>query len=201
MVVAVEEKDYRWIFHLDDSSGSNIEVTCPKERPPLQATISAAPTAPTNNEALRNNSMARTLCGNAIDMSDIDLGSVVKVKGGISEFRGEKQITLERFELIRSTTDEAAAWREMHEFRANILSKPWYIPSDGEQRLKEEADGTKAQAEEKVRRKAEKEAKEEKRKAQREEKERRKKKRAEREALRPEGISKRRTNDKENVAT
>lgn len=41
--------------------------------------------------------MGRTLSGNAIDMRDIDLGTVVKVKGGISEFWDVKQITLERF--------------------------------------------------------------------------------------------------------
>jgi hypothetical protein len=98
VIVAVEEKDYRWIFHLDDSSGANIEVTCPKERSPLPAPTSGAPTLSTNNEGpRRNNCMGRTLSGNAIDMRDIDLGTVVKVKGGISEFWDVKQITLERF--------------------------------------------------------------------------------------------------------
>lgn len=98
VIVAVEEKDYRWIFHLDDSSGANIEVTCPKERSPLPAPTSGALTLSTNNEGpRRNNCMGRTLSGNAIDMRDIDLGTVVKVKGGISEFWDVKQITLERF--------------------------------------------------------------------------------------------------------
>lgn len=104
-------------------------------------------------------------------------------------------------ELIRSTTDEAAAWRDLQEFRASILSKPWYVPPNEEKRLKEEADGTKARAEEKARRKAQREAKELKRRAQREERERRKTKRAEQNALRHPERSKRRTSDKENVAT
>ena len=221
----MDEKDYRWIFHLDDNSGSSIEVTCPKERSPLPVPTSGAPSAPSMNEEIqRNRFMGRTLSGNAIDLKDIDLGCVLKVKGGISEFRGEKQVTLERFgrfpsrstwlhknyhasllltspsELIRSTTSEAAAWREMHGFRTSILCKPWHILPDEETRLKAEADGTKAQAKEKARRKAERKAKELKREAQKEEKERRRKKHAEREALRPGGASKRRTSDKENLA-
>jgi len=58
---------------------------------------------PTNNEgARRNNCMGRTLTGNAIDMRGIDLGTVVKVKGGISEFWDVKQITLERFGMLSS---------------------------------------------------------------------------------------------------
>ena len=32
-------------------------------------------------------------------MGGVDLGSVVKIKGGIGEFRGEKQITLERISM------------------------------------------------------------------------------------------------------
>ena len=39
------------------------------------------------------------MTGIAIDMGGIDLGCVVKVKGGINEFRGEKQVTLERISM------------------------------------------------------------------------------------------------------
>ena len=46
--------------------------------------------------------MGRTVSGNAIDMKGLDLGCVVKVKGGISEFRDERQITLERISMSRS---------------------------------------------------------------------------------------------------
>jgi len=100
VVVAVDDKEYRWILHLDDNSGCSIEVTCPKERLLVVAPTTGALTATTHNEAQRNNSMGRTLSGNAIDMGGIGLGSVLKVKGGISEFRGEKQITLERFGMF-----------------------------------------------------------------------------------------------------
>ena len=89
--------------------------------------------------------------------------------------------------IIHTTTEEAAAWKELHQFRAQVFSKPWTVPPAAEKRLKEEADGTRRQAEEKVRRKAEKERKAMKRK-----------RRAEARAVNAATKSRRRTSDKEN---
>ena len=50
-------------------------------------------------------STGRTTEGNKVDMSGIDLGVVVKVKGGIGSYRGERQIDLERISMPPKPTD------------------------------------------------------------------------------------------------
>ena len=100
VIVAYEESRYRWIIIIDDSSGATIEVTCPRH-PTSDDTGPPVITgnAIGENGSSRGSSIGTTITGNTIDMSGIDLGSVVKVKGGIGEFRGEKQITLERISM------------------------------------------------------------------------------------------------------
>ena len=94
IIVAFDEYPNRWIFQLDDSSGSTIEVTCPRTVLP-NAVTTVAEREETRAQARRS----KTVLGNDIDMTGIDLGIVVKVKGGLNEFRGEKQITLERISM------------------------------------------------------------------------------------------------------
>lgn len=100
VIVAFDATDYRWIFHLDDSSGATIEVTCPRERAPLPESTTLATNVTAGNGSSRVTSCkGRTLTGVEVDMSGIDLGSVVKVKGGVGVFRDERQINLERISM------------------------------------------------------------------------------------------------------
>ena len=80
---------------LDDSSGANIEVTCGRPLPPRQNADTKAATdhAPVQEQA---GMIGNTAQGNKVDLTGVDIGSIVKVKGGIGCFRGEKQMTLER---------------------------------------------------------------------------------------------------------
>ena len=94
IIVAFDEYPNRWIFQLDDSSGSTIEVTCPRTVLPNLG-ITVVGREETRLQSLRS----KTILGNDIDMAGIDLGIVVKVKGGLNEFRGEKQITVERISM------------------------------------------------------------------------------------------------------
>lgn len=87
---------------LDDSSGVNIELTCGREAPSASAVEVAAP--PTNGKGAADASASATetkqtgltATGRTVDLSGIDVGTVVKVKGGINVFRREKQVILER---------------------------------------------------------------------------------------------------------
>ncbi|MCJ1397849.1 hypothetical protein MMC11_001045 [Xylographa trunciseda] len=164
VIVAFDVSDYRFTFCLDDSSGQTVEVTCPRDRtgarPPTKSTPSAATSkTPAPSADLKG----RTLSGISIDLAGIDVGSVVKVKGGVGAFRGEPQVELERITPIHTTTAEAAAWREAMLFHSTILSAPWSLTPDEQHRLKDEADGTAQRAEEKLRRKAERETRRRKR--------------------------------------
>lgn len=80
---------------LDDSSGANIEVTCGRASPAAQnGDINAATVHTPVREQARM--IGNTTQGNNVDLTVVDIGSIVKVKGGIGCFRGEKQMTLER---------------------------------------------------------------------------------------------------------
>lgn len=85
---------------LDDSSGSNIEVTCGRSAAQVSMEKSTAikggaflggPTC-----AGEDSQIGTTATGRTIDLRGVGVGTVVKVKGGIGTFRGEKQLVLER---------------------------------------------------------------------------------------------------------
>ena len=80
---------------LDDSSGANIEITCGRTSHQKQEADANAITShvPAKEEARM---IGNTAQGYEVDLTGVDVGSVVKVKGGIGCFRGEKQMTLER---------------------------------------------------------------------------------------------------------
>lgn len=51
------------------------------------------------------NTLGITATGLSIDLTGVDVGSIVKVKGGIGEFRGVRQMTLEKISecaMVRS---------------------------------------------------------------------------------------------------
>lgn len=123
---------------LDDSSGATIEITCGRQKsaqpalPAKDASIPSFPSAPTEG---------RTATGVCIDLRGIDIGSVVKLKGGIGSFRGEKQVLLERISIIRTTNEEAAAWAENTDFHSSVLDIPWVVNEKDEKRAKRKAEG------------------------------------------------------------
>lgn len=45
---------------------------------------------------MENNTVGITATGLPIDLAGVDVGSIVKVKGGIGNFRGVRQMTLEK---------------------------------------------------------------------------------------------------------
>lgn len=101
VVVALDVSPTRWFILLDDSSGATIEVTCGRQvpAPPIGGTepnllppaqISAVVSHPAPLP------IGLTATGRTVDLSGVDVGAVVKVKGGVGVFRGEKQVSLER---------------------------------------------------------------------------------------------------------
>lgn len=89
----------RWILLLDDSSGATIEVTCARQV--SAATVLKDGLEPTmhGQEAKSGRETAQvglTATGRTVDLSGVDVGVVVKVKGGVGVFRGAKQVVLER---------------------------------------------------------------------------------------------------------
>ena len=61
------------------------------------------------------------------DLKDVSLHSIIKAKGSLGEFRGNKQLLLRRVAVLHDTNDEVNAWTEAIKFKKNVLSKPWHL--------------------------------------------------------------------------
>ena len=120
--------------------------------------------------------------GRDVDLSGVDVGTVVKVKGGVGSFREVRQMQLERIctfmaplalqpalreqrlilsAIIRTTNEEAAAWAENTAFQTQILSEPWVVSEKDARRARRKAEGLdreKRSTEERKRRKRREEA-------------------------------------------
>ena len=172
VVVDFEAYPNRFIMVLDDSSGANIEITCGRN---LHQKQEADPNAITNHVLAKEEGcmIGNTAQGYEVDLTGVDIGSVVKVKGGIGCFRGEKQMTLERLSrypsrsealyfsglssaheehmlipifiaFVRTTNEEAEAWAQNATFRQDVLNKPWVISEQDERKARRKAEGHEA---------------------------------------------------------
>ena len=72
-----------------------------------------------------------------IPWQDVDIGSVLKIKGQITSFRDMKQVDVIKIDIIRGTEAEVKCWEEVYTFRQSVLSKPWVVTEE-EGRLCEE---------------------------------------------------------------
>ncbi|QDS74910.1 hypothetical protein FKW77_004043 [Venturia effusa] len=59
----------------------------------------------------------------------LDIGTVIKVKAVIGEFRKVKQLELKRIYVIRTTGEEVKEWAEVARWKRDILSKSWVLTS------------------------------------------------------------------------
>ncbi|RPB02502.1 hypothetical protein L873DRAFT_1588772, partial [Choiromyces venosus 120613-1] len=63
-------------------------------------------------------------------LKNVSLHSIIKAKGSVGEFRGNKQLLLRRIEVLHDTNSEVDAWAETIKFKKNVLSKPWYLTEE-----------------------------------------------------------------------
>ncbi|CAA9956442.1 hypothetical protein P3342_000063 [Pyrenophora teres f. teres] len=159
VIVAIDDINLRYTaLTLDDGSGMTIELKIvrlpPAERNPVDTS--------SNTEISNVDIISR--CGIfdvVVDSQPLDIGSVVKAKGTISEFRGIKQLELKRVSIVTTTDEEAKAWAETAAFKQKVLSKPWHISSTEHKKIKHSIKSEKKKLHEYERRKAEYEAKKE----------------------------------------
>lgn len=89
---------------LDDSCGATIELSCKRPvlpKPTNNATLvePKSPSVENSQDEIVSQDPAYaglTDTGRTIDLKGYDVGAVVKVKGGLGVFGGEKQVRLER---------------------------------------------------------------------------------------------------------
>lgn len=149
IVVAIDDFPGRRIYTVDDSSGACIECVVALKTPSSDA---RAP-APATNGLLGNRPQPQP----PADCVDVDVGSVIDIKGGLTTFREEKQIKIEKVKILKSTEQEVALWERRAQFRNEVLLPPWVLSEKQIRRCrKEEMKETGDDAEEKKKRRREK---------------------------------------------
>lgn len=137
VVVAVDEYPGRRIYTLDDSSGVCIECTVEVLRAETALASAVAPIAGRAGPV----GAARALPKDAVSISttgapapsktivpaEVDVGTIIDVKGGLALFRGYKQIKILKATVLRSTEHEVAFWEKVEQFRRDVLEKPWRL--------------------------------------------------------------------------
>ena len=128
VIVAFEVLPSRFVFVLDDSSGLTIDVTCARAQTTQQSLLPDI----VDSKASKPDDIAipqkgKTQTGNEIDLHDVDIGTVVKIKGTVGSWRCQRQILLERLWIVRSTTEESTCWAENFAFGSEVLSRPWKV--------------------------------------------------------------------------
>lgn len=159
VIVAIDDINARYtVLTIDDGSGATIELK-----------IVRVPLAENNlvdvcaNTTIGNVSVVSRLGVFEVMVDDqpVDIGTVVKVKGTISEFRGVKQLDLKRIWVVATTDEEAQAWAEAAAYKKDILSKPWRLTSAEHKQITDQIKASKKKSKEYERHVREYEAKKE----------------------------------------
>ncbi|KPM35538.1 hypothetical protein AK830_g11043 [Neonectria ditissima] len=146
VVVAIDEYAGRRIYTVDDSSGACIECTIGAPAPVREDAAKKDEKKPAKKVADIDPPATST------PYEDIRVGSVVDVKGGVSIFRDEKQINIEKMAALRSTAQEVALWEKRTKLRAEVLDKPWVLRRRDIRRCGQEAEQSEEKAERKRKR-------------------------------------------------
>ncbi|KAI9697143.1 MAG: hypothetical protein M1820_007878 [Bogoriella megaspora] len=159
-IIAIDDVNPRYtIITIDDGSGATISLkiirrSVEDEDNPVDC--------PNNTEVPNMNIVANVGTFELVlDGTLLDIGTVVKAKGRLEEFRGVKQLELKRLSIVESTDEEAQAWAELAKFRKAVLSKPWHLSKTEIEELKEESAEARRKKEAAVREKREQHAQKE----------------------------------------
>lgn len=127
IVVAIDDITSKYsALTLDDGSGATIELKIVRHATDQQSSELLSSNTTINNVNVISQFGVFEI---AIDHVNVDIGTVLKAKGVISEFRGVKQLELKRVQIVSSTNEEAQAWAETAAFKTKVLSIPWRVTS------------------------------------------------------------------------
>jgi hypothetical protein len=71
-----------------------------------------------------------------IPWEEVDVGTVVKVKGRIADRWGTKQVEVVKIEIMRCTDAEVKCWDELRTFREETLRKSWLLSPEEEEQCR-----------------------------------------------------------------
>ena len=135
VIVAIDDVNVKYtVLTLDDGSGATIEMKIIRRVPGDQGSENApSNTYMDNVNVISEFGVFEVMIG----QQRIDIGTVIKAKGTISEFRAIKQLEMKRIWTVTTTDEEAQAWAEAATFKQQVLSVPWRLTSAEHRKIKE----------------------------------------------------------------
>lgn len=128
VIVAIDEFQGWRVYSLDDSSGACIECSC--AAPP------SSPPAPDSLIGLsdRNAKDAAQKVSPDPDpnlpLASINVGTVVKIKGGVGVYREQKRIEIKRIQILGCTDEEVRCWDEVYAFLRDVVGQEWKVSEE-----------------------------------------------------------------------
>jgi hypothetical protein len=166
VVVAIDDINLKYtVITIDDGSGAVIELKIIRVPSADQNPVTASSKTKLNNVNVISHFGVFEV---VVDDHKLNIGTVVKAQGTLSEFRGIKQLDLAKIRVVTTTDEEARAWAETATFKHAVLSKPWHLTSAEHRQIKARIKSEKRQLQDYERRKVEHEAKKEERRQERE---------------------------------
>ncbi|KAK3210062.1 hypothetical protein GRF29_44g1522533 [Pseudopithomyces chartarum] len=157
VVVAINDINPRYAtLTLDDGSGATIEARIKRSAPDLPNPLD------TSSKTQVDNLNVLSRLGQfdiTVDGKPVDIGTVIKAKGTVSEFRGSKQLDLKRIWIVSTTNQEVNFWTDLALFKSQVLGKKWHLSKPEGERIKRERKAEQRRLQEYERQKAVHEAK------------------------------------------
>ncbi|KXX81558.1 CST complex subunit STN1 [Madurella mycetomatis] len=132
VVVAVDDRQNKVTYTIDDGSGATIECVVNLQRRVVSETATTAGQAASKpNEA------------QPIPVVDapIDIGHTIDIKGSVSTWWESRQIRAEKISHLRSTEQEVLFWEKVTLLKREVLSKPWVLDRREVRRCRREEEG------------------------------------------------------------
>lgn len=151
VVVAVEDFSMRRLYTIDDSSGACIQaivlgthVTASSSSQSAEKDTSPQTDKPTDPSLQPHAPKTHPVASSGVRVQflydDVDVGTVVYIKGCLTNFREDKQIRVEKLVQVRSTMEEVALWDKRNRFYAEVLARPWVLSAELVQQCRRQAE-------------------------------------------------------------
>jgi hypothetical protein len=127
-VVSIEDMYGKYaLLTLDDGSGKNIVVKITRLQPQNTNPVDY----PTNTNVDNLNIVTNlSRFDVVVENTVLDIGTVVKVKCTVSEFRNVKQLDLQRIRVVETTEEEVEWWEEVIKWKRDVLGSPWKLSQE-----------------------------------------------------------------------
>ncbi|KAL6712210.1 hypothetical protein ACN47E_000087 [Coniothyrium glycines] len=155
VIVAIDDINTKYTtLTIDDGSGATLDLKIERILPAQQNVDISSNTTISNLSIISRPGLFEVLVDNHV----LDIGTVIKAKGLVTEFRQVKQLDMKRVWLITTTDEEVREWAGIADYKEKVLSIPWHLTAKELRRCSNKMKSRKKAEREQDERKAEHEA-------------------------------------------